>query len=657
MFIEIKSKNSLIHIGSLDSFDITEGGKEAARNILDYFECENENNLRRAIEIYDKLIPNENFGGEYTALRWICKAILNPYEDSEDFLSHSEVKSWYEYLWKNSFEKLKFYINYKYHFKNIEPSDVESKRMLRFLEDFILFSNPDRNRWENAKEGILRIGIKKQDIVADVGAGSGYFSFKFADIVGDFGKIYSIETNPLHIDYLRRYIEDHDMKNIEVIECDTEGIGLASYVKVDVIFMCSLYHVLYAALTEEERDKYILSIKDALKSGGKLVIVDNNLVEDGDLPYHGPYISKDLIIGQLFYYGFKLIESFDFTIQRYVLIFQYVGEEIFDVKFEKINSENALKINSTSSLVNYRIADSAPTAGFTQKGREASKEFLKALYSKKESDIKIAYDLYEKLIPSERIGDEYTAFQWFCKLLLLGEEGVILDEISKDFYELFKENDFDLLKRYIKTKYELLEEDEKYLENITQISEYITFNNPNRNTWEKTEEMLSYINIKKGEDVADIGCGSGYFTYKFVKSSGDGKVFATEINKDALYYVEQMKEKYKLNIFPIISSLDSVNLPKSSVDTIFMCSMYHAVYIASIEYVKDRFIESIKRSLRDNGRLIIVDNDIKRANVPAYFGSTIDKNLIIHQLKYYGFELFDYKQFIPQRYILVFKKR
>ena len=86
-----------------------------------------------------------------------------------------------------------------------------------------------------------------------------------------------------------------------------------------------------------------------------------------------------------------------------------------------------------------------------------------------------------------------------------------------------------------------------------------------------------------------------------------------------------------------------------------MCSMYHAVYIANLEYVKDEFIESLKKALRRGGRLIVVDNDITAKDAPAYFGPGIAKELIIAQLSYYGFRLEEIKQFVPQRYILTFR--
>ena len=97
-------------------------------------------------------------------------------------------------------------------------------------------------------------------------------------------------------------------------------------------------------------------------------------------------------------------------------------------------------------------------------------------------------------------------------------------------------------------------------------------------------------------------------------------------------------------------------LPENSVDAVFMCSMYHAVYITDIEFVKDEFISSLHKALKKNGRLIIADNNITENGVPSYYGPGISPKLIIAQLKYYGFKLVNSLFLIPQRFVLVFEK-
>lgn len=690
--LDIHSKSSIIHIGSLDSFDITEGGKDAAGKILDYLETGNEESLKSAIDIYDHIVPKENFGGEYTALEWICKLFLASKKVKADFLSHSLVASWFDLLAKDNFANLREYLKRKYHFIENEKDDPEAKVKLRFLEDFILFNNPDRERWDKVGETINSLNLRKGDRVIDFGCGPGYFTFKFADIVGDKGYVYGVETNERHISYLKDYMKEYKIDNVDICEYQADGFGLKSSTKVDLIFMCSLYHILYAALTDGERDLFIENIKRYLKEDGRLVIVDNDLVENKGLPYHGPYISRDLIISQLWHYGFDLITQYQFTLQRYVLQFKLsdtprkvsASSVPIPVMFADEKSTNVIRVTSPLSLVRYRMIGTS-SQGYTLLGKKAARLFYAALEKKDKDTVETALKAYEELIPKERIGDEYTVFEWFCKYFLASKEQqtqMLNDRFDAEYFDYLANNDFELLKKYVRIKYdmakpdpEMPKEDDEFatkrihdvvyeysgnevsFDQLNEWNEFISFNNPNRESWEKTSEMLNYINIKDGEVVADVGCGFGFFSFKFSQLVGkDGKVYSTEINKDALGYVEKMNNKYGLNIQTVQARLNDVCLPPDSVDTIFMCSMYHAVYIASIEFVKDEFIASLKRALKKGGRLVIVDNAITSPSTVAYFGSGIAKELTISQLKYYGFHLVDFKQFIPQRYILVFQQ-
>ena len=102
--------------------------------------------------------------------------------------------------------------------------------------------------------------------------------------------------------------------------------------------------------------------------------------------------------------------------------------------------------------------------------------------------------------------------------------------------------------------------------------------------------------------------------------------------------------------------MNDISLPENSLDMAFMCSMYHAVYITDIEFVKDAFIESLRRALKADGRLVVVDNAITPEGVPSYYGPGIFPKLVIAQLKRYGFDLLSSHAFVPQRYVLIFGK-
>lgn len=674
--IKIKDRQSLIHLGSLDSFDITEGGKQAAGLILDYLKSGKASKLYKAVDIYENIIPNENFGGEYTALEWLCKYFLANEKQRAEQTALPMIKSFRDMMCRDDYDNLKTYLSYKYHIVEYgEGDNTELKARMRFLEDYILFNNPDRERWETTRENLEKFGLEKGMKVADVGCGPGYYTFRFSDIVGDEGKVYAIETNPRHLECLRNYVSENNISNVEVVESSFEGIGLSKDVRVDAVYICSLYHNVYAAFTDAERDSFVGSIRRVLGGGGRLIIVDNDLVTGKDLPYHGPYVNKDILISQLYYYGFKLTDSFQFTPQRYVLLFDMTDiPETAHREPENI-SEDTVFVNSAASLVRYRIIGTS-TSGYTVRGKKSGRLMYEGFSENDTAKLEAAYSGFEKLYPLERVGDDYTALMWFIKYRLAdgGErEKMISDKLTEYYCNYFTDNDFERLKKYLFYKFHLELPEPTDASNDTNFdytgkdfpvnilnewNEFLIFNNPNRFMWEKTGEMLRFIDIKPGETVADIGCGGGYFSWKFAESVGkEGKVIATEINKDALHYLEEIIAYSGVkNIKPLVAKMNDACLPENSIDAAFMCSMYHAVYITDIEFVKDEFIASLHKALKKNGRLIIADNNITENGVPSYYGPGISPKLIAAQLKYYGFKLVSSLSLIPQRFVLIFEK-
>ena len=166
------------------------------------------------------------------------------------------------------------------------------------------------------------------------------------------------------------------------------------------------------------------------------------------------------------------------------------------------------------------------------------------------------------------------------------------------------------------------------------------------------------MKLRPGSSVADVGCGPGYYTFKFSEIVGKkGRVYALDTTRRCWTSSAPSAAKHgSKNVTPIKSRLNDTKLPPTSVDVVFLCSLYHSVYVTSMEYVKDQFIESIRKALKKGGRLVIVDNEVLRDAQVPYYGPRIDRRLIILQLEHYGFRLVDTAQFIPQRYVLVFKR-
>ena len=326
--IPVNSEMSLVHVGSSDSFAITTEGRQAATLLLEALEEPAEaaakEKASKASKIYEDIIPRENYGGEYTALQWFADYVAVGSAGKADFLRDPQVAFFFSVYGGDDFAVVKEYLTRKYRLRELGDEETKTGQDRKiWLEDTILFENPRRESWEKSSELLKLLKIKPGDRIADVGSGPGYYSFRFAKMVGPSGQIFSIEMNAEHLKYVEAAKAAMGVTNVTTVETDGKSIGLAGIqTKVDAIFLCSLYHNMYAMATQPERDSFISSIKESLNDDGTLYLVDNGLVPPGILPYHGPYVAKELIIGQMLNYGFDLIEQHQYIPQRYLLTFK-----------------------------------------------------------------------------------------------------------------------------------------------------------------------------------------------------------------------------------------------------------------------------------------------------------------------------------------------
>lgn len=328
--IQVETSHSLVHIGSLDSFDITPNGIAAARLLLDALEDEDLEAARAAINLYEKIIPQENFGGEYTALQWVAEYLAADDDVKRTMTQDRLSAAFLAYLAEKDFARLRLYLAKKY---KLAPAEVTPEEAVdektreigiirrQALEDFILFNNPRRETWEKSSRILELLPLNQGDTLVDLGSGPGFFSVKFAELVGPEGKVYAMDTKDVHVEYLRTLATEWGLTNLHANVSQTDGFELPESGTADVIFMCSLYHIIYAVSSRSEREGMIQSVIKALKPGGRFVIVDNGPVDQDTLPYHGPYIRKELIESQLSDYGFRLEAAHQIIPQRYLMVF------------------------------------------------------------------------------------------------------------------------------------------------------------------------------------------------------------------------------------------------------------------------------------------------------------------------------------------------
>ncbi len=91
------------------------------------------------------------------------------------------------------------------------------------------------------------------------------------------------------------------------------------------------------------------------------------------------------------------------------------------------------------------------------------------------------------------------------------------------------------------------------------------FDNPERDAWQKPDEVVEALHLASGSSVADIGAGTGYFSVRIARRIPDGKVFAVDVEPDMVRYLGERGQGEGSQPFPVLASADAANLPSRSI--------------------------------------------------------------------------------------------
>jgi precorrin-6B methylase 2 len=176
---------------------------------------------------------------------------------------------------------------------------------------------------------------------------------------------------------------------------------------------------------------------------------------------------------------------------------------------------------------------------------------------------------------------------------------------------------------------------------------------PERETEERTDLLLEAMQIRSGEVLADIGAGSGYFSWRMAKATGSGgKVFAVDIQPEMLDLLQRnMARREVTNVVSVLGTTNDPKLPPASVDTMLMVDVYH-------EFDQPfEMLGAMIRGLKKGGRIVLVEF---RAEDPAVNIKRVHK-MSEAQAKT-EFELFPELRWektlsvLPQQHIMIFRK-
>lgn len=190
--------------------------------------------------------------------------------------------------------------------------DTNRATSVPYTGELSIFEEPERDNNLQINRVMDILKISDQKTVADIGAGSGWFTVRAAKRVGEKGKVFAVEINQEYIDHINGRAKSENLPNISTILGKTDD-PLLTKNSVDVVMILKTYHEI------GEPIKFLKNLRPALKKSGLIGIIDRNGTGDD----HG--INKETVIQEAKQAGFSLKEEFDFVKpdgMDYFLVFQ-----------------------------------------------------------------------------------------------------------------------------------------------------------------------------------------------------------------------------------------------------------------------------------------------------------------------------------------------
>ena len=176
-------------------------------------------------------------------------------------------------------------------------------------------------------------------------------------------------------------------------------------------------------------------------------------------------------------------------------------------------------------------------------------------------------------------------------------------------------------------------------------------NRPGRIQEEMPDEVVANMGLEPDHVVADIGAGSGYFSFRIAKLVPEGKVLAVDIQQEMLDIIEATKATEGVtNIDGVKGEIDNPNLPANSIDAAIMVDAYHE-FSHPFE-----MINGIYNALRPGGRIFLLEYRGEDASVPIRPLHKMTQEQVIKEMSIFGLEWTETLDFLPWQHMMIFTK-
>jgi SAM-dependent methyltransferase len=175
-----------------------------------------------------------------------------------------------------------------------------------------VFDDPKRDVWQKPNEVLRALALPPHAIVADLGAGTGYFAMRLAKVL-PAGRVYAVDLEPDMVRHLAARAKRENLANVEAVQARPDDPQLPG--KVDLVLFVDVYHHI------DERERYLRRLAEHLRPEGRIAVIDFR--PDAPMgPPRSARIAAQRVKDELQRAGYALVQEHDFLPNQYFLVFE-----------------------------------------------------------------------------------------------------------------------------------------------------------------------------------------------------------------------------------------------------------------------------------------------------------------------------------------------
>ena len=175
---------------------------------------------------------------------------------------------------------------------------------------------------------------------------------------------------------------------------------------------------------------------------------------------------------------------------------------------------------------------------------------------------------------------------------------------------------------------------------------------PDREAWQKPDQVMDALHVAEGTTVADLGAGGGWFTMRLARRVGrHGRVYAGDVQRLMIEAIQRRVQREGLtNVTPVLGEDTDPKLPSNALDAVLIVDAFHEMEDPVL------LLKNVARTLRPQGRIGIIEQREGDGGPGPDAAERVPPGVIISQAAAAGLKLVEQHKFLPYQYFLIFGK-